>query len=324
MKTSFIQAAACLVAAALLVATTTTASAEYPERPVKIINPFAVGGSGDTMQRLFAQKLSERTGKQFIVEPKTGAGGRIAYDFVAKSRADGYTLVGADPGYAVLGALYAKLPWDHANDLVPVTMYARAPFAILVSPQSRFKTLGQLLDYARANPGKITYGSPGTGTIGHFVMELVQREANVTLTHVPYKGGSEALVALMGNTIDLMVTGAPTVTGQVKSGAVVLLALTSQNRWPGADGVPTLVEQGVNVATYLWFGLMAPKGTPQSVVDYLHQQVVGALEDPRTKEALQAQGVQGVGTSPAEMGRLLREDSKAWTQVVQTAKISTE
>jgi len=300
------------------------ALAQYPDKPVKIINPFAAGGSGDTMQRLFAQKLTERTGKPFVVENKTGAGGRIAYDFVAKSRGDGYTLVAADPGYGVLPALYGKLAWDPAGDLIPVTMYARTPFALVVSPQSRFKTFKELLDHARANPGTMTFGTPGAGSIGHVVLETVLREANVSMTHVPYKGGSEALAAVMSNAIDLMVTGAPTVTGHVKSGKIVLLATTGQTRWSAAENVPTLLEQGVNTSSYLWFGLMAPKGTPAAVVDTLHQNVVAVPQDPAMKEALAAQGAQGVGMPPAELGNRMRDDARLWAQVVRAAKINAD
>ena len=324
MKMGLAHKVAHIVAAALLVATT-AAFAQYPDRPVKIINPYAVGGSVDTLTRLFAQKVSERSGKRFLVDNKTGAGGRIGYDFVAKSPGDGYTLVAADPaGYAVLGALYPTLPWDHANDLVPVTVFARAPFAIVVSPQSRFKTLAQLLEYSRANPGKINYGSPGLGTPAQLLMEYLQLEANVTWTHVPYKGGSEALVAVMSNTVDLMVTGVPTILGHMKQGSVVVLAVTSQNRWPGADAVPTLVEQGLNVATYSSYGLMAPKGTPTPVMDYLYQQAVSLREDPGMKEALSAQGVQAAAMSPAELSRFLSEDTKLWKKVVGAAKIKVE
>jgi tripartite-type tricarboxylate transporter receptor subunit TctC len=319
-----IRSAVRFIAGLLLLAGGACAFAQYPERPVKIVFPFAAGGSGDNIHRLFAQKLSERTGKPFVVENKTGAGGRIAYDAVAKSRPDGYTLVGVDPGYAVLRALYGKLSWDHANDLVPVTMYARTPFAIVVSPQSRFKTMRELLEYAQANPGKLTFGTPGTGSIGHVVFETMLREAKVTMTHVPYRGGSEALAAVMGNSIDLMVTGAPTITGHMKSGRVTVLAVTSQERWAAGETVPTLVEQGVNVVSYLWVGLMAPKGTPQPVIDYLHRQVVAILQDPAMKDALQAQGVQGAGLPAVEVGRQLREDGKVWEDVVRAAKISTD
>ena len=238
------------VMAALMLFPCSAAVAQYPDHVVRIINPYATGGSVDALTRLFATRLSERTGKRFIVENKTGAGGRIGYDFAAKSKGDGYTLVAADPaGYAVLGALYPKLPWDHANDLIPVTVFARAPFAIVVGPQSKFKTLGELLDYSRANPGKVTYGSPGLGTPAQLMMEYLQLQANVTWTHVPYKGGSEALLGVMSDNIDVMSTGVSTILGHVKKGSVNVLALTSQARWPGADQVPTLTEQGVNIVT---------------------------------------------------------------------------
>jgi tripartite-type tricarboxylate transporter receptor subunit TctC len=186
-----------------------TALAQYPERPVRVINPFAAGGSGDNIQRLFAQKIAERTGKSFIVENRTGAGGRVGYEAVAKSPGDGYTLVAADPTYAVMPALFGNLPWDHARDLVPVTMYARAPFAIVTSTQSRFKTLRDVIDFARANPGKVNFGTPGAGTIGHVLFETMLREVKVTMTHVPYRGGADALAAVLSNTIDVMVTGGP-------------------------------------------------------------------------------------------------------------------
>ncbi len=313
-----------LVASVLLAVSSACAFADYPDRPVKVIVPFAAGGSGDNIQRLFAQKISERVGKPFIVENRTGAGGRVGYDAAAKSRGDGYTLVGADPTYAYMPALYGKLPWDHANDLIPVTMYARAPFAIVTGSQSRFKTLRELIDHARANPGKLTFGTPGAGTVGHVVFETMLREANVTMTHVPYRGGSEALAAVMGNSIDVMVTGGPTVMGQLKNGKILVLAMTSQERWPGAEAIPTVVEQGVKLVSYLWYGLMAPKGTPQPVVDFLYQQVAAILQDPATKESLVTQGVQGAVVSPAELGRILQDDAKVWGQIVKDAKISAE
>ncbi len=313
-----------LLVAGLLLGGSVGAYAEYPERPVKVIQPFAAGGSGDNIQRLFAQKLSERTGKPFVVENKTGAGGRIAFEAAAKSPGDGYTLVAGDPTYTVLPGLHAKLPWDPVTDLIPVTMYARAPFAVVVSAQSRFKTLRELLDFARANPGKVTYGTPGSGTIGHVVFETLLREAKVTMTSVPYRGGSEALAAVMGNTIDVMVTGGPTIMSQLKGGKINVLAMTSQERWPGAEAVPTVAEVVPKFVSYLWFGLMAPKGTPPAVVDYLHQQVVAILQDPSTKEALQVQGVQGAVMPPAELGRLIRDDTKRWTDVIRAAKISAE
>lgn len=315
---------ATLAAGLALLAGGSPALAEYPDRPVRIINPYGPGGSGDNIQRLMAQKLAERTGKAFVVELKTGAAGRITYEYVARSSPDGYTLAATDPGYSILPALFSKLPWDHANDLVPVTIYARTPHAVVVHPGSRFKSLADVVQYAKANPGKVTFGHSGAGTTGFVIMQQFMRDTGVKLTDVPYKSGGDILGALMSNSIDLMVTGAPTIMGSMKGGSVRLLAMTSQQRWPGAEEIPTMVEQGVNIVNYLWFGLMAPKGTPPSVIDFLHRNAVAVLEDPRVKEALLTQAAVSVGAPPAEMGRLMKEDARSWAQLLKAANITAE
>ncbi|WP_354683054.1 tripartite tricarboxylate transporter substrate binding protein [Cupriavidus necator] len=311
-----------LVAGLALVTAAASASAEYPDKPVRIINPFSVGGTGDTIQRLFATKLSERTGKSFIVENKTGASGRIGYEAVAKSPADGYTLVATDVTYTILPGLYGKLPWDPAADLVPVTVLARAPFVFVVNPNARFKTLEELIKYAKANPGKVNFGSAGAGSVNHLVMELFAKEAHISLTHIPYKGMGEALTGLMSNSVDIIATGVPTAINHIKSGKLLALALTAQKRWPATPDVPTLTERGVNVVSYSWMGLMAPKGTPKPVVDYLYGNVVKLIQDPSTKPLLDAQGVEPSGMAPAEFARLLRDDTKRWTEVVRAANIT--
>lgn len=305
--------------------TALSASAQYPDRPVKIINPFSVGGSGDAMQRLFSSKLAERTGKAFIVENKVGATGRIGYDFVAKSAPDGYTLVAGDATYTILPGLYgSKLTWDPANDLVPVTVYARTPFLLVVAPNSRFKTFKDLIQYAKVNPEKVAFGSAGSGSINHLVMEVVSREAKVNLTHIPYKGMGEALNGLLSGSVDVIATGVPTAIAQIKGGKVLPLVLTAEKRWPATPDVPTLQELGVNYATYSWFGMMAPKGTPKTVIDYLQQNVVKVLEDPATKPALEVQGVEGVGMSPTDFARMLRDDTKQWTETIRAAKVTVD
>jgi tripartite-type tricarboxylate transporter receptor subunit TctC len=307
-----------------LIGAALTAAAQYPDRPVKIINPFSVGGSGDAAQRLFATKLTASTGKTFIVDNKVGATGRIGYDFVAKSPPDGYTLVAGDATYTVLPGLYGKLPWDPANDLVPITVYARTPFVLVVGPNSRFKTFKELVQYAKGNPGKVTFGSAGTGSINHLVMEVVAREAHVTMSHIPYKGMGEALNGLLSGSVDVIATGVPTAIGQIKGGKLNPLALTGDKRWPATPDVPTLQEVGINYATYSWFGLMAPKGTPQPVLDYLYQNVQKVLQDPTTKTALDSQGLEGSGMPPSEFARMLRDDTRRWTEVIRAAKVTAE
>lgn len=300
------------------------ASAQYPARPVKIIVPFAVGGTGDIVARTIAQKLTEQTGKPFVVENKTGAAGRIGYEAAAKSPGDGYTLAATDATYTMLPALYGKLGWDQANDLVPVTISARAPFVVVVSPQARSKSLKNLLDQAKANPGKINYGSAGIGSVNHVVTEMFIREAHVNLTHVPYKGMGDALTGLLSGSIELLITAMPTAIGQVKSGKIVALAVTSAKRSPAMPTVPTVTEAGVPFEASNWFGLTAPKGTPKAAIDYLQQEVVKALESPDVKKLLAAQGAEPSGIKPEELGRILRDDTKRWGEVIRAARIKVE
>jgi tripartite-type tricarboxylate transporter receptor subunit TctC len=307
-----------------LCALSATAFAQYPTHPVKIIVPFAVGGTGDIVARVVAQKLTERTGKTFLVENKTGAGGRIGYEAAAKSPGDGYTLAATDATYTMLPGLYGNLNWDQANDLVPVTISAQAPFVVAVSPQAQWKTLKELLDFAKANPGKINYGSAGIGSVNHVVTEMFMREANVTMTHVPYKGMGDALTGLLTGSVDLLITAMPTVIGQVKSGKIVPLAVTSGKRSSAMPNVPSVQESGVPFVASNWFGLTAPKGTPKPAIDYLYQEVVKALDTSEVRELFAAQGAEPSGITPEDFGRLLREDTKRWGDVIRSAKIKAE
>jgi tripartite-type tricarboxylate transporter receptor subunit TctC len=216
-----------LLLALLLVASSLAMAAEYPSKPVKIIVPFAVGGTGDIVARIIALAMGKDAGAAFIVENRTGAGGRIGYEAGARSAGDGYTFVATDATYTMLPGLYGKLNWDQANDLVPVTISAQAPFVVIVGPDAKAKTLPDLIAYAKANPGKITYGSAGIGSVNHIVTELFKREAGVDMTHVPYKGMGEAMTGLLSGTVDLIITALPTAIPHIKSGKALLLAVTS-------------------------------------------------------------------------------------------------
>ena len=212
--------------ALLLLASLLAEAAEYPSKPVKIIVPFAVGGTGDIVARIIALSMGKDTGAAFIVENRTGAGGRIGYEAGARSPGDGYTFVATDATYTMLPGLYGKLNWDQANDLVPVTISAQAPFVVIVGPDTKAKTLPDLLAYAKANPGKITYGSAGIGSVNHIVTELLKREAGIDITHVPYKGMGEAMTGLLSGTVDMIITALPTAIPHIKSGKAVPLAVT--------------------------------------------------------------------------------------------------
>jgi tripartite-type tricarboxylate transporter receptor subunit TctC len=225
----------------------------------------------------------------------------------------------------MLPGLYGKLNWDQANDLVPVTISAQAPFVVIVGPDTKAKTLPDLLAYAKANPGKITYGSAGIGSVNHIVTELFKREASVDITHVPYKGMGEAMTGLLSGTVDMIITALPTAIPHIKSGKAVPLAVTSAKRSSALPDVPTVAESGVpRYVAGNWFGLTAPKGTPKEAIDYIHREVVKALASPEVKERLAAQGAEPSGMSPQEMGKLLVDDTKRWTNVIQSAGIKAE
>jgi tripartite-type tricarboxylate transporter receptor subunit TctC len=314
-----------LLFALLLVASGLAVAAEYPSKPVKIIVPFAVGGTGDIVARIIALTMGKNTGAAFIVENRTGAGGRIGYEAGARSPGDGYTFVATDATYTMLPGLYGKLNWDQANDLVPVTISAQAPFVVIVGPNAKAKTLPELLAYTKVNPGKITYGSAGVGSVNHIVTELFKREAGIDITHVPYKGMGDAMTGMLTGTVDLLITALPTAIPHIKSGKVVALAVTSAMRSSALPDVPTVAESGVpGFVAGNWFGLTAPKGTPKEAIDHIQREVVKALASPEVKERLAAQGAEGSGISPQEMGKLLVDDTKRWTNVIRAADIKAE
>jgi tripartite-type tricarboxylate transporter receptor subunit TctC len=309
----------------LLLASASAGAADYPSKPIKIIVPFAAGGTGDIVARIVAAKMGENTGTVFVVENRTGAGGRIGYEAGAKSPGDGYTLVATDATYTMLPGLYEKLAWDQANDLVPITISAQAPFVAVVGPNAKLKTLPELIAYAKANPGKITYGSAGVGSVNHIVTELFKREAAVDITHVPYKGMGDAMTGLLTGTVDLLITALPTAVSQIKSEKLSALAVTSAKRSSALPEVATVAERGVpGFVAGNWFGLTAPKGTPKEAIEYIHREVVKALASSELTERLAAQGAEPSGISPQEMGKLLADDTKRWTGVIRAAGIRAE
>ncbi len=207
--------------------TSLPAHAQTATRPIRIINPYSVGGASDTFSRIIAQKITEQTGKTVVVDNRTGAGGRIGYEAAAHSPGDGNTMVLLDATYSMLPGLFASLPWDPATDLIPTAMIAQTPFVILVKPEARFKTLPDLLAEARAHPGQLNFGSSGVGGVNHIVTEFFKSEAHINITHIPFKGMGDAAAALLGGTVDLIITASPTAMGQISGGKLRPLAVTS-------------------------------------------------------------------------------------------------
>ena len=300
------------------------AAAAWPDKPVRIIVPYAPGGTTDYAARSIAERLQQQTGKSFYVENKAGAAGTIGTAQVAKSTPDGTTLLANDTTYAMLPALFAKLPWA-ADDLVPVTTIATTPVVLVVAANSPYKTAQDLLSAAQKSPGKLNFGSGGNGSSTHLGAEVFKQEGKVFLTHIPYKGAGDAMMGLIGNQVDLLVTAAPTAIPQVQGGKIRALAVTGDKRLPNLPDVPTFKEIGLPGYTVMnWFGLAAPKGTPKDVIEKLQAEVVKGLADAKLRERLAALGAQPGGIGSGEFATLIQRETQAWSAVAKAANVTAE
>jgi tripartite-type tricarboxylate transporter receptor subunit TctC len=266
------------LAAALLALAGAVHAQAWPAKPVKIIVPYAPGGSVDVVTRKMAAKLQEQTGQSFFIENKAGATGTIGIAQTLQSPADGYTLVANDTTYALLPHIFKKLPFDHATSLVPVAAFVFAPMGVVVKADSKFKMLGDLIAAAKVEPNKVTYGTGGAGTTPHFVSEALGIATGVNFLHIPYKGAGDATMAMLSGTIDYQVASTPGVMGNVKGGKARLLAVSGNKRLAALPDVPTFAEAGVkNFGLINFTGLWAPKGTPQAVIDRLQKEIATAM-----------------------------------------------
>lgn len=301
------------------------AQSAWPEKPVRIVVPYAPGGTTDYAARQIAQKLTEQTHQSFFVENKAGASGTIGTDLVAKSVPDGTTLLTNDTTYAMLPSLFARLPWDHANGLVPVTTIAQTPVVLVVGANSPFKTLQELVAHAQKHPAQLNFGSGGAGSSTHLAAELFKREGKVFITHIPYKGAGDAMLGVMSGQVDLLITASPTAIPQVKGGKVRALAVTGDKRLAGLPDVPTFREAGLPSYTVTnWFGLAAPKGTPPEVVARLQGEVKKALADPALRERFAQQGALPGGMAPADFASFIRQETQIWGAVARIAGVKPE
>jgi tripartite-type tricarboxylate transporter receptor subunit TctC len=303
---------------ALLAAMPFAGAQEYPARAVRIVVPFPAGATNDIVARLFAQKLSEQTKQPFVVENKTGGSGIPGTDFVAKSAPDGYTLLLGNT--ALLGihiSLYSKLPYD-PRDFAPVSVLAISPSVLVVHPSVPAATLAELIAYAKANPGKLNYASPGNGTPFHLSAELFKAQTGTDIVHVPYKGAAPALVDLLSGQVQLMFDNIPSVLPHIRSGKVRAIVTTGAKRLALLPDVPTLAEAGLkNAESVSWFAIVAPKGTPREIVARLHAEIVKAENHPEVRQRLYELGAEPVGNTPEEAGAHIRAEIAKWAKVIK-------
>ncbi|HEY1288208.1 MAG TPA: tripartite tricarboxylate transporter substrate binding protein [Burkholderiales bacterium] len=322
MRSPLLQVLLC--AAAVLVAAQALAE-PYPTRPVRMLVPFAPGGTVDIVARLVGAKLAEELGQPFVVENRGGAAGTIATALLAKSPPDGYTLMTMHQGLAFNAALYSDLPYDTLQDLAPIAYLGATPNVLVVTNALPVRTVGELLDYARRNPGRIAYGSGGVGSAGHLSVELLQSLTGTRLTHVPYKGSGPALTDLVGGQIQAMLLTMPAAMSFVKGGKVRAIATSGEKRSPALPELPTIAEAGVAGYEYMpWYGIFAPAALPKPIAARLYEATAKALSETQVRERLAQQGIEYRETTREQFAELVRADVAKWGKFIRDAGVRAE
>lgn len=308
-----------LVLLAVATACTGSFAQAWPAKPIRLVVPFPAGGGTDIIGREVAQKITESTQWPFIVDNKPGSGGNIGIDNVAKSPADGYSLVlGQTSNLAINPSLYSKLPYDPVKDLAPISLVASAPLTLVVSATSPYKTLADLVAAARAQPGSINFATSGNGTVAHLATEMFQKAAGVKLTHIPYKGATQGINDVIGGQVQVYVSSIPTLIGHIKSGKMRALAVTSARRVDDLPQVPTVAESGYKgFEAVTWFGVLGPANLPKDIAARLNTEINKALQSPDLQKKLSDQGADVAGSTPEAFGKLVRDDMVRWGKVVK-------
>lgn len=294
----------------------------WPERPIKIVQGFAPGGNADNIARAVSAEMTKGLNQSFVVEAQSGAGGTIASTAVSRARPDGYTLLLATGGHAVAAAIYNNPGYRAAQDYEMVGTITYFPFLIVTTADSKLPGLAALLSQARANPGKVAYGTAGIGSTHHLAGELLASMSRTDLLHVPYRGDSASLTALLAGDIPMIIAPPTAVMPNIRGGKLRAIAVTGPARWPGLPDVPTVAEQGVaGYDVRSWAGLMAPAGTPRPIIDRLNAELLKALQVPSVRTRLEEMGGEARGSTPEEMRAMVAAETQKWTQVVADAKI---
>jgi tripartite-type tricarboxylate transporter receptor subunit TctC len=314
-----------LLVTVVAVAIGVPALAAYPDKPVRIVVPYAPGGAVDVVARKLAQKLSEQTGQSFFVENKPGASGTIGAQSVVRAPADGYTLLALDNTFSLLPFVFKKLPWEGDLPLVPIAVSAYTPVLLLVNSDSKYKDLASLIAAAKAKPDTLTYGTGGNGSAPHFSAESFQQTAGVKLSHIPYKGAGEAVTGLVGGQIDLVLLSTGSVASQLKAGKLRALAASGGKRLASFPNVPTFAEAGLpGFGIVNWSGLAAPQGTPKDVVARLNTEVKKALDSADMKTFLATLSADPGGGDPEAFAKLMKDENARWAAVAKKVDIEKQ
>jgi tripartite-type tricarboxylate transporter receptor subunit TctC len=313
-----------LLAAASALALSLAQAQDYPSRPIKIVVPYPAGGSADLVPRAVVERLRAKWGQPVLVENRPGAGGNLGAESVYRAEPDGYTLLASPPGPLVVNQnLYRNLAFDPSK-FVPVSVLAEIPNVLLVNPNTRAYRVKDLIDYARANPGKLNYGSQGSGTTSHLTAELFKSTAGVKITHVPYKGSSPAMAALLAGEIDLMFDNLGVTLPQVKAGKLRALAVCSENRVPSLPGVATMNEALPGFVSSTWVGVVAPPNTPAAIAEKLSAALDEAIRSPEVASRLAALSADPVGGKPAWATTFMALEQQRWKRVIDSTNVKAD
>jgi tripartite-type tricarboxylate transporter receptor subunit TctC len=313
---------ACL--ASLAGGITSSSAAGYPDHPVRWLIGFAAGGPVDVIARMMSQALSEHFGQQFVVENRAGSGGNIATAAAIASAPDGYTLLFSGANNAISASLYKSLPFDFIRDTVPVASFTQVPNLLVVSNAMPVKTVRELIDYCKANPGKISFASSGNGTSVHMSAELFKAMTKCDMIHVPYRGSAAAFPDVISNKVQMIFDNLPTAMEQARGGNLRALGVTSPQRWPSVPDVPAIAETVPGYEASVFYGMSAPRGTPPEIVETLNKAVNEVLKDPKLIARFAAIGGIPKPLTPAGYGKLMADETEKWRKVVAFAGVSVE
>lgn len=313
-----------LFALSLLSSALCFAAEDYPSKPVRVIVPFAPGGTSDLTARVISQQLSEQLGKSFVVDNRAGASGAIGNSIVARAAPDGYTILLVDTTLTIIPSLFKSLPFDVTRDFTPITQIIGNPNVLVVHPSIKAASAKDFIASAQENPGKLNYGSAGLGSITHLSGELFNRAAKIKITHIPYKGAGEAIASVLGGQVEILITGISTVIPHVESRKLRALAVTTDGKRSAAmPDVPSMQEAGLpGMAIYAWYGLSGPTGISKAVAHKLHSEVVKALALPIVRDRFQ--GSELVGSSPGQFTVHTRNELQRWADVIKSAGITLD
>jgi tripartite-type tricarboxylate transporter receptor subunit TctC len=303
-----------------------SAQTTYPAKPVRILVPFPPGGPADALARIVGDKLGQALGQPFVIENKPGAGGNIGMEQGAKAAADGYTLTLAPTGNLTIApSLYAKLPYDPAKDYAPITVLATVPNILIVHPSVPARSVAELIALAKAKPGTLNYASPGNGSGPHLAGELLKSMAGIDLVHVPFNGVGPAMTGVLAGDVQMFFAQSSAALPHVKSGKVIALGVASRKRIAAAPELPTIAEAGLpGFDVTSWYALVAPAGTPATVVDRLHAEIVKVLGSADVREKIAALGAEPVGNTPAEFTAMQRAEAARWAKLAREANIHAD